>query len=81
VEITGIYRAMGVRVNPNRRTLKNIYRTYIDVICYKKTDRSRVNLNDKDAARNEQMLSENVEMQDANQGDHLVQETALNHEH
>lgn len=49
VEITGIYRAMGVRVNPNRRTLKNIYRTYIDVICYMKSDKSRVNLKDSDA--------------------------------
>lgn len=44
VEITGIYKAMGVRVNPNRRTLKNIYRTYIDVIAYQKSDRSRVNV-------------------------------------
>ena len=49
VEITGVFRAMGVRVNPNRRTLKNIYRTYVDVINYLKSDKSRVNLKDADA--------------------------------
>ena len=42
VEITGIYKAMGVRTNPNRRTLKNVYRTYIDVITYIKTDKRRL---------------------------------------
>lgn len=59
VSITGIYKAMGVRVNSTMRTLKNIYRTYIDVISYKKSDSSRVNLQDQDAARNEEMFNEN----------------------
>ena len=43
VEITGIYKAMGIRVNQNRRTLKNVYRTYVDVITYIKTDKRRFN--------------------------------------
>lgn len=51
VEITGVFRAMGVRVNPNRRTLKNIYRTYVDVINYLKSDKSRVNVKDSDAQK------------------------------
>ena len=41
VEVVGIYRAMGIRLNSNVRTLKNIYRTYIDVIGYVKSDRRR----------------------------------------
>jgi len=41
VEITGIYKAMGVRVNPNKRTLRNVYRTYIDVMNYIKSDKSK----------------------------------------
>ena len=41
VEITGIYKAMGVRVNANKRTLKNVYRTYIDVVTYVKSDKKR----------------------------------------
>lgn len=80
VEITGIYRAMGVRVNPNRRTLKNIYRTYIDVICYVKTDKSRVNVKDTEAEKNELALNENVEMHEPDR-DHVVADTGLNEEH
>ena len=34
---------MGVRLNPARRTLKNVYRTYVDVITYIKTDKRRYN--------------------------------------
>lgn len=47
VEITGIYKAMGVRVNSNKRTLKNVYRTYIDVITYVKADKKRYDNNDQ----------------------------------
>lgn len=35
---------MGVRVDSSKRTLKNVYRTYIDVINYVKTDRKRLNV-------------------------------------
>ena len=41
VDVVGIYRAVGIRVNVNKRMLKNIYRTYIDVIGYVKTDKKR----------------------------------------
>lgn len=44
VEIAGIYKAMGVRVNANRRTLRNVYRTYIDVITYIKQDKRRMEI-------------------------------------
>jgi len=43
VEVVGIYRAIGIRINSNMRTLKNVYRTYIDVIGYVKTDAKRYN--------------------------------------
>lgn len=45
VEAVGIYKAMGVRVNPNQRILKNVYRTYIDVINFVRTDKRRFNVN------------------------------------
>jgi len=38
---------MGVRVNPNKRTLKNVYRTYIDVMNYVKTSVKSFNIDDK----------------------------------
>jgi hypothetical protein len=41
VEIVGIYRAQGIRLNQNMRTMRNIYRTYIDVIGYVKSDEKR----------------------------------------
>ncbi len=46
VEITGIYKAMGVRVNAAKRTLKNVYRTYVDVVTYVKSDKKRFELGD-----------------------------------
>ena len=44
VEVIGIYKAMGVRVDSMKRTLKNVYRTYIDVINFVKTDKKRFNV-------------------------------------
>jgi DNA replication licensing factor MCM4 len=45
VEAVGIYKAMGVRVNPQQRILKNVYRTYIDVINFVRSDKRRFNVN------------------------------------
>ena len=36
--VTGIYRATPLRVNPRQRTVKAVYKTYIDVIHFRKTD-------------------------------------------
>ena len=44
VEVIGIYRALGVRLNAQKRTLKNVYRTYIDVVNFVKTDAKRFNM-------------------------------------
>ena len=45
VEAVGIYKAIGVRVNPQQRVLKNVYRTYIDVINFVRNDKRRFNVN------------------------------------
>ncbi|XP_035837799.1 DNA replication licensing factor MCM4 isoform X2 [Helianthus annuus] len=42
VEITGIYRAMTVRVGQTQRTVKSLFKTYIDCLHIKKTDKSRM---------------------------------------
>ncbi|XP_025012061.2 DNA replication licensing factor MCM4 isoform X1 [Ricinus communis] len=42
VEVTGIYRAMSVRVGPTQRTVKSLFKTYIDCLHIKKTDKSRM---------------------------------------
>lgn len=32
ITVTGVYRAVGVRVNPRLRELKSIYKTYLDIV-------------------------------------------------
>ncbi|CAD6499143.1 BgTH12-04795 [Blumeria graminis f. sp. triticale] len=55
VEITGIFKASPVRVNPRQRTLKNVYKTYIDVLHIQKVDKKRMGI---DVSTVEQDLSE-----------------------
>ena len=38
VTVTGVYRAMPLRVMKRQRSVKAVYRTYIDVIHFRKTD-------------------------------------------
>ena len=40
--VTGIYRATPLRVNPRQRTVKAVYKTYIDVIHFRKADNRRL---------------------------------------
>ncbi|CAA2972672.1 DNA replication licensing factor MCM4 [Olea europaea subsp. europaea] len=46
VEATGIYRAMSVRIGQTQRTVKSIFKTYIDCLHLKKTDKSRLHVED-----------------------------------
>ena len=63
VEITGIYKAMGVRVNTQKRTLKNVYRTYIDVVTYVKSDKKRFELGEQEL-KDDKGTGENVQMKE-----------------
>uniref|UniRef100_A0A8C3GDW5 DNA replication licensing factor MCM4 n=1 Tax=Cairina moschata TaxID=8855 RepID=A0A8C3GDW5_CAIMO len=42
VNVTGIYRAVPIRVNPRVSVVKSVYKTHIDVIHYRKTDAKRL---------------------------------------
>ncbi|PHH83861.1 hypothetical protein CDD83_2906 [Cordyceps sp. RAO-2017] len=42
VELTGIFRVSPMRVNPRQRTLKSVYKTYVDVLHVQKVDRRRM---------------------------------------
>ncbi|XP_042506846.1 DNA replication licensing factor MCM4 [Macadamia integrifolia] len=46
VEVTGIYRAMSVRVGSAHRTVKSLFKTYVDCLHLKKTDKSRMRAED-----------------------------------
>lgn len=41
VEVTGVFRAVSMRVAPNQRTLRSIYKTYIDVIHVRKARKAQ----------------------------------------
>ena len=49
VEITGIYRANPVRVNPRHRTVRSLYKTHVDIVHVKKLEKGRLQAEEKDA--------------------------------
>ncbi|KAJ8613175.1 hypothetical protein MRB53_037041 [Persea americana] len=55
IEVTGIFKCNQVRVNPRQRTVKNVYKTFIDVLHIKKSDKKRLGA---DSSTLEQQLSE-----------------------
>ena len=72
---------MGVRVNSNKRTLKNVYRTYIDVVTYVTNDNKRFevgnqDLNENAANRAAAGGADNMEMKDEVEGNAAQAEDA-----
>ncbi|XP_065675441.1 DNA replication licensing factor mcm4-A isoform X2 [Hydra vulgaris] len=49
VTVTGIYRATPLRVNPRMRNVKAVYKTYIDVIHFRKSDKRKLYERDSDS--------------------------------
>jgi len=62
VEITGIYRAVPLRVNPKTRNVKSVYKTHCEVLHFKKADSKRLyeitDENDLGKAFTEERLTE-----------------------
>ena len=44
VEITGIFKCSQVRINPRQRSVKNVFKTYIDCLHVQKTDAKRMGI-------------------------------------
>jgi DNA replication licensing factor MCM4 len=57
IEVTGIFRSNPVRINPRQRTIKNLFKTYIDVLHIQKVDKKRLGI---DVSTVEQELSEQI---------------------
>lgn len=55
VEITGIFKCNQVRVNPRQRTVKSVFKTFIDVLHIQKVDKRRMGI---DVSTIEQEISE-----------------------
>ncbi|EIE86614.1 hypothetical protein RO3G_11325 [Rhizopus delemar RA 99-880] len=58
LEITGIFRGVPVRVNPKQRVIRALFRTYLDVVHIKRTDKKRVSV---DKSLGETSAHENYE--------------------
>ena len=50
VTVTGIYRATPLRPNPRQRNVRAVYKTHVDVIHFRKTDKNRLHEKDPDSA-------------------------------
>lgn len=57
VEVTGVFKCNQVRINPRQRTVKNIFKTYIDVVHIQKVDKRRMGI---DTTTIEEELSEHI---------------------
>ncbi|KAL8971869.1 MAG: hypothetical protein Q9183_000840 [Haloplaca sp. 2 TL-2023] len=57
IEVTGIFRSNPVRVNPRQRTIKALFKTFVDCIHIQKVDKKRLGI---DVSTIEQELSEQV---------------------
>ncbi|KAF2227870.1 MCM2/3/5 family-domain-containing protein [Elsinoe ampelina] len=44
VEITGVFRCNQVRINPRQRSVKNIFKTYVDAVHIQKVDKRRMGI-------------------------------------
>ena len=61
VEVTGVYRASAIRLNPRRRTVEAVYKTYIDSVHIKKSKSTQFSVEE---AANENNLEENESIDD-----------------
>lgn len=42
ISLTGIFRSVPVRLNPKQRVIKSLFKTFVDVVHIKKTDKKRM---------------------------------------
>ncbi|KAF2012002.1 MCM-domain-containing protein [Aaosphaeria arxii CBS 175.79] len=57
VEITGIFKCNQVRINPRQRSVKNIFKTYVDALHIQKVDKKRMGI---DVSTIEEELAEHA---------------------
>lgn len=57
IEVTGIFRGNPARINPRQRTIKSLFKTYVDVLHVQKVDKRRMGV---DVSTLEQEVSDQV---------------------
>ena len=58
VTVTGIFRAVPTRPNPRMRTFRSVYRTYVDVIHFRKSEDERLSVEDARAEKGSEYHTE-----------------------
>ncbi|GAA6044059.1 hypothetical protein JCM8097_008700 [Rhodosporidiobolus ruineniae] len=77
VTITGIFRSVPVRLNPKQRVIKSLFKTYIDVLHVKKTDKKRMGVDGSTRAGDDRRGVVGVGMEDdSEQPDLLLNDAA-----
>lgn len=67
IEVTGIFRSIPVRINPRQRTLKSLFKTYVDVVHIQKVDIKRMGIDVSTSEELEAQFAEHQQQQQ--QGD------------
>lgn len=62
VAVTGIYRAVPMRVNPKQRNIKSVYKTHIDVVHFRKTDNKRLHDTNNQGGKEQAFDPERIEI-------------------
>lgn len=62
VEITGIYRAQGIRASRNKRILKSVFKTYIDVVCISSKHKQKLYMDEDDEQSDFTFTDEDVQV-------------------
>jgi DNA replication licensing factor MCM4 len=56
VEVTGIFRGTPVRVNPRQRAIKSLFKTFVDIVHIKRSDKKRIALDVSAVADDEHII-------------------------
>jgi len=62
VQVTGIFRAQPMRVKSTQRNMRSVYKTYIDVIHYKRAEKSRMGESREEMADLEEGHAQSVDL-------------------
>jgi len=61
LEITGVFRAIPVRVNPRQHTVKQLFKTYIDIVHVKHSSTKRIAIDENLIGENEAVVKHDEE--------------------
>jgi len=61
LEITGVFRAIPVRVNPRQHTIKQLFKTYIDIVHVKHSSSKRIAIDENLIGENEAVVRHDEE--------------------